>query len=159
RERAEQMVDKLLRWVAENPRRLVAVEREFSVRIGEVNLRCRVDRLEVDGDGRLVVVDLKTGRSAPANAESAEHPQMGAYQAAVAAGAFAEYGTEPGGAALVHLGTSGQQARVQEQPPVAEAGDPAWADALVRRTGAVMAAATFTAVRNHRCRVCPVRPA
>jgi len=22
-----------------------------------------------------------------------------------------------------------------------------------------MAAATFTAVRNHRCRVCPVRPA
>src|SRR5690606_37371566 len=81
RQRAEQMVEKLLRWVAENPRRLVAVEREFSVRVGQVVLRGRVDRLEVDDDGRLVVVDLKTGRSAPANAEIAEHPQLGAYQA------------------------------------------------------------------------------
>jgi superfamily I DNA/RNA helicase/RecB family exonuclease len=157
RARAESMVDKLVRWVAANPRRLAAVEREFAVRIGEVELRGRVDRLEIDEASRPVVVDLKTGKSAPAGAEIAEHAQLGAYQAAVAAGAFPELGTEPGGAALVQLGTSAKEAREQVQPALSEAGDPVWAEALVRRTGAVMAASTFAAIRNDRCRVCPVR--
>jgi RecB family exonuclease len=104
-----------------------------------------------------VVVDLKTGRTAPSEADIAEHAQLGAYQAAVAAGAFPEHGTEPGGAALVQLGTPTQQAREQVQPPLSETGDPGWAGALVRRTGEVMAASTFSAVRNDRCRRCPVR--
>ncbi len=34
RERAEAMVDKLLRWLAANPRRLLAIEQEFAVRLG-----------------------------------------------------------------------------------------------------------------------------
>src|SRR5690606_27627223 len=58
RERAEDMVDKLLRWVAANPRRLLEVEREFVVRLEgtpPVELRGRVDRLEQDESGRLVV--------------------------------------------------------------------------------------------------------
>jgi superfamily I DNA/RNA helicase/RecB family exonuclease len=160
RDRAEAMVDKLLRWIAANPRRLVAIEQDFAVQLEgprPVELRGRVDRLEMDEAGRLVVIDLKTGKSAPAGHEIPEHPQLGAYQAAVAAGAFAEHGTDPGGAALVQLGTSGKDARVQEQPPPAEAEDRGWAQALVRRTGAVMAASTFAAVRNDRCRMCPVR--
>jgi superfamily I DNA/RNA helicase/RecB family exonuclease len=157
RERAEAMVDKLVRWVAANPRRLLAIERDFVVELGEVQLRGRVDRLELDQDGRLVVVDLKTGRSAPTSGEITEHPQLGAYQAAVEAGAFAEHGTESGGAALVQLGTGTKDAKEQVQPPLSGAQRPGWAAALVRRTGQVMAAATFTAVRNEKCRVCPVR--
>jgi superfamily I DNA/RNA helicase/RecB family exonuclease len=160
RVRAEAMVDKLLRWVAANPRRLLAVEQEFVVRLDgppPVDLRGRVDRLERDEAGRLVVVDLKTGRSAPANQDLTTQPQLGAYQAAVAAGAFADEGTEPGGAALVQLGTSTRDAREQVQPPLSEADDPGWAGKLVRRTGEVMAGATFSAVRNDRCRTCPVR--
>lgn len=157
RERAESMVDKLVRWLANNPRRLIAIEREFMVRLGDAELRGRVDRLEVDEAGRLVVVDLKTGKSTPSAAEVAEHPQLGAYQAAIEAGAFAEYGTEPGGAALVQLGTAARDAREQAQPALSEATDPGWAKALVTQTGRIMAAATFTAVRNDRCRVCPVR--
>ncbi|HET8684284.1 MAG TPA: ATP-dependent DNA helicase, partial [Micromonosporaceae bacterium] len=94
RVRADQMLDKLIGWLAANPRRLVAIEREFLVRLGEgVELKGRVDRLEIDEDGRLVVVDLKTGRSKPTAAEVATHAQLGAYQAAVEAGAFAELGT------------------------------------------------------------------
>ena len=104
-----------------------------------------------------MVVDLKTGKSAPGAAEVAEHPQLGAYQAAIEAGAFAEHGTEPGGATLVQLGTGAKEAREQVQPALSEAADPDWAGALVRRTGRIMAAATFTAVGNERCRVCPVR--
>ncbi|MEU8016355.1 ATP-dependent DNA helicase [Micromonospora parva] len=162
RERAEAMVDKLLRWLATNPRRLLAIEHEFAVRLDDphrpVELTGRVDRLEVDEAGRLVVIDLKTGKStAVTGADLAEHPQLGAYQAAVEAGAFAEFGDESGGAALVQLGTSAKDAREQNQPAASEGPAAGWATALVRRTADTMAAATFAAVANSKCRVCPVR--
>ncbi|ABP56180.1 ATP-dependent helicase [Salinispora tropica] len=160
--RAEAMVDKLLRWLATNPRRLLAIEHEFAVRLDDsrhpVDLVGRVDRLEVDSDGRLVVVDLKTGKStAVTAADLTEHPQLGAYQAAVEAGAFAEFGTESGGASLVQLGTGAKEAREQAQPPAGEGPAAGWATALVRRTAETMAATTFAAVANSKCRVCPVR--
>lgn len=162
RERAEAMVDKLLRWLATNPRRLLAIEHEFAVRLDDpqrpVDLTGRVDRLEVDEAGRLVVIDLKTGKStAVTGSELAEHPQLGAYQAAVEAGAFTEFGDESGGAALVQLGTSAKDAREQNQPAAGEGPAAGWATALVRRTADTMAAATFAAVANSKCRVCPVR--
>ncbi|SIQ07877.1 Superfamily I DNA or RNA helicase [Micromonospora avicenniae] len=162
RSRAEAMVDKLLRWLAGNPRRLLAIEHEFAVRLDDphrpVDLVGRVDRLEVDADGRLVVVDLKTGKStAVTGSDLAEHPQLGAYQAAVEAGAFADFGDESGGAALVQLGTTAKDAKEQSQPPAAQGPEAGWATALVRRTADTMAAATFAAVANSKCRVCPVR--
>jgi superfamily I DNA/RNA helicase/RecB family exonuclease len=161
-ERAERMVDKLLRWLARNPRRLLAIEREFAVRLDDprrpVDLTGRVDRLELDEAGRLVVIDLKTGKSTSVTeAELAEHPQLGAYQAAVEAGAFGEFGEESGGAALVQLGLPGAEAREQSQAAVGDGGDPDWATAMVRRTADTMAASTFQAVVNSKCRVCPVR--
>ncbi|MEV0725552.1 ATP-dependent DNA helicase [Micromonospora purpureochromogenes] len=162
RSRAEAMVDKLLRWLAGNPRRLLAIEHEFAVRLDDptrpVELTGRVDRLEVDPDGRLVVIDLKTGKStAVTEREVAEHPQLGAYQAAVEAGAFAEFGEESGGAALVQLGTGAKDAKEQAQAAAGEGPEAGWATALVRRTADTMAAATFAAVANSKCRVCPVR--
>ncbi|WP_442930866.1 ATP-dependent helicase [Micromonospora sp. NBC_00421] len=162
RERAEAMVDKLLRWLAGNPRRLLAIEHEFAVRLDDparpVELTGRVDRLEVDADGRLVVIDLKTGKStAVTEREVAEHPQLGAYQAAVEAGGFAEFGDEAGGAALVQLGTGAKDAREQTQAAAGQGPEAGWATALVRRTADTMAAATFAAVANSKCRVCPVR--
>ncbi|MGN9766164.1 ATP-dependent helicase [Micromonospora sp. SD12] len=162
RSRAEAMVDKLLRWLAANPRRLLAIEHEFAVRLDDpqrpVELAGRVDRLEVDEDGRLVVIDLKTGKSTAVTAHDlAEHPQLGAYQAAVEAGAFADFGEESGGAALVQLGTGAKDAKEQSQPPAGEGPEAGWATALVRRTADTMAAATFAAVANSKCRVCPVR--
>ncbi|MEU8315590.1 PD-(D/E)XK nuclease family protein [Micromonospora sp. NPDC048887] len=162
RQRAEAMVDKLLRWLAGNPRRLLAIEHEFAVRLDDpsrpIELTGRVDRLEVDAEGRLVVIDLKTGKStAVTEREVAEHPQLGAYQAAVEAGGFAEFGEEPGGAALVQLGTGARDAKEQTQAAVGEGPEAGWATALVRRTADTMAASTFAAVVNSKCRVCPVR--
>ncbi|MET8833056.1 ATP-dependent DNA helicase [Micromonospora sp. NPDC004540] len=162
RARAEAMVDKLLRWLAGNPRRLLAIEHEFAVRLDDprrpVELTGRVDRLEIDAEGRLVVIDLKTGKStAVTEREVAEHPQLGAYQAAVEAGAFAEFGEESGGAALVQLGTGAKDAKEQSQAAAGEGPEAGWATALVRRTADTMAAATFAAVANSKCRVCPVR--
>jgi RecB family exonuclease len=164
-ERAQGMVDKLLRWLAANPRRLLAIEHEFTVRLEDekrpIQLTGRVDRLEVDENGRLVVIDLKTGKTTTVSAaDLEEHAQLAGYQAAVEAGAFAEHGyghgAESGGAALVQLGP-GKDAREQMQLPLADATDPQWAYAMVRRTAETMAAATFSAVANSRCRVCPVR--
>ncbi|HEY3010014.1 MAG TPA: ATP-dependent DNA helicase [Micromonosporaceae bacterium] len=161
-ERAERMVDKLLRWLARNPRRLLAIEREFAVRLEDplrpVDLTGRVDRLEVDEAGRLVVIDLKTGKSTSVTeSELAEHPQLGAYQAAIEAGAFADLGAESGGAALVQLGLPTAEAREQVQAALGDGDDPGWAAAMVRRTADTMAASTFQAVVNNKCRVCPVR--
>ncbi len=159
RQRAEAMLDRLVAWLAANPRRLIAIEREFLVRLGDdVQLKGRIDRLELDESGRLVVVDLKTGRTAPTEAELAEHPQLAAYQAAIEAGAFDE-STEAGGAALVHLGGDRISAREQSQAALSETEDPGWARDMIRRTAQAMAASTFQAVVNNRCRICPVRTA
>jgi RecB family exonuclease len=165
RQRSEAMVDKLLRWLAANPRRLVAIEREFVARLDpefagepDVELRGRVDRLEADADGSLVVIDLKTGKSPPSAAETEEHAQLGAYQAAVEAGGFPE-GVVSGGAEIVSLGGDSASAAVRPQPSLAESGDPAWARAMVRRAAGAMADNTFTAVVNKSCNQCPVRTA
>ncbi len=101
---AERMVRKFLDWHAANPRDLVAVEESLKVRIGQVEITGRVDRLESDDQGRAVVVDLKTGGSAPREDELDRHPQLGVYQLAVLLGAFEQFGlSEPGGAELVQV--------------------------------------------------------
>ncbi len=160
RERAELMIGKLTRWLAENPRRLVDIEREFSVRLEgrpPIELTGRVDRLEVDESGHLVVIDLKTGKSTTATAsELPEHPQLGAYQVAVEEGAFAE-GDTSGGAALVQLGTTHKEAKEQAQEALRQAEDPRWAHEMVHRTADTMAASTFVAKANDSCRMCPVK--
>jgi superfamily I DNA/RNA helicase/RecB family exonuclease len=158
RARAENMIDKLVGWLAANPRRLAAIEAAFMVNLDQVTqIKGRVDRLEVDEQGRLVVIDLKTGKTTSVTeADLPEQPQLGAYQAAIEAGAFPQWGDESGGAALVQLG-SHTNVKEQPQPPLSESSDPGWAAALVKRTAATMAAATFQAVVNSKCRTCPVR--
>ena len=165
RTRADGMVDKLVGWLTRNPRRLLAIEREF-VRLldapveggNPVELRGRVDRLEQDADGRLVVIDLKTGASVPSMEETAVHPQLAAYQLAVQAGAFVE-GNEPGGAEIVALGNGGRSASVRAQPALADSDDPGWAAAMVDQAATAMAASTFHAVVNKSCTYCPARTA
>ena len=70
--------------------------------LGRALVSGRVDRLE-RADGRLRVIDYKTGSSKPKSEELGQHPQLGVYQFAVQAGAFGE-GEESAGAALVQIG-------------------------------------------------------
>jgi RecB family exonuclease len=162
-DRAEKMVDKLLGWLAGNTREQVAIEREFDQqlpRTGEalVRLRGRVDRLERDEQGRLVVVDLKTGAGAPSAEDAAEHPQLAAYQVAVESGAFPE-GHVSGGAEIVAVGTSHAKAAVRVQAPLSEVDNPGWAAELVDQAAEAMAASTFRAVINDSCPYCAVSTA
>jgi superfamily I DNA/RNA helicase/RecB family exonuclease len=157
---AERMVRKFLSWHAENPRELVAVEQQLKVRIGPVEITGRVDRLESDDQGRAVIVDLKTGGSAPREDELDRHPQLGVYQLAVLLGAFERLGlAEPGGAELVQVGKASgvtMRAKVQRQGALAEDDEPGWAKDLVETVAAGMAGPLFEAKVNPGCRTCPV---
>nr|WP_231979834.1 PD-(D/E)XK nuclease family protein [Tessaracoccus coleopterorum] len=80
---------------------VVAVEREFTVPLRiedrEVVLVGTVDRLERDGDGRLRVVDLKTGRRILREPDVVDNAQLGIYQLAASLGAFEEVAPGRGG--------------------------------------------------------------
>ncbi len=156
---AEKMVRKFLDWHASNPRELIAVEQALKVRIGQIEITGRVDRLEEDDKGRAVVVDLKTGGSAPREDELDRHPQLGVYQLAVLLGAFERFGlAEPGGAELVQVGKASLTARakIQRQHALADDPDPSWAKDLVETVAAGMAGPVFEARVNPGCRTCPV---
>jgi len=156
---AERMVRRFLDWHAANPRELIAVEQALKVRIGQVEITGRVDRLESDEQGRAVVVDLKTGASAPREDELDRHPQLGVYQLAVLLGAFEQFSlSEPGGAELVQVGKAGLTARakVQRQDALADDPEPGWAKDLVETVAAGMAGPLFQARVNPGCRTCPV---
>ena len=78
------------------------------------------DRLELDADGKVWVVDLKTGKYHPTDKSVADNSQLGLYQLAVQSGAVDdEVGrpAESGGAELVHLRIGGELPKVQAQPP------------------------------------------
>ena len=188
-QRAEGMVRKLAQYVLvmrSEGRSLLGVEQDFEVKLADVVpagaaddgdgwparaavLRGQVDRLEIDGEGRLVIVDLKTGKRQPGKAELERHPQLGAYQAAVLAGGFAgpDDGPPPlpGGAVLAQLGTTTKSPGVQHQPPLDP--DANWALDLVNDSARVMSGSTFEARHDpakgghggHGCRlpeVCPL---
>ncbi|MGO9504165.1 MAG: ATP-dependent helicase [Streptosporangiaceae bacterium] len=159
REQAEKMVARFMDWHRRNPREVLAIEKSLRVRVGDVLITGQVDRLERDGDGAAIVVDLKTGTSRPSDADLDRNPQLGVYQLAVLLGAFEQLGvTEPGGAELVQVGKAGltAQVRVQRQRALSQDPEPGWAGELVETVAARMAGPVFHATVNPGCRVCPV---
>jgi RecB family exonuclease len=126
-----------------------------------LRLRGRVDRLEVDGAGRPVVIDVKTGKTAVSSRAAAEHPQLAVYQLAAALGAFGkllEPGAKPGGARLVYLADqkAGGQAKEPAQPPLDDAELAAW-QGVLRQCAEETSDAQFIARVGPDCDRCPVR--
>ena len=132
-------------------------------------LRGQVDRLEIDAEGRLVVVDLKTGKRQPGKADLERHPQLGAYQAAVLAGGFAAFRRRAAAAAgRGRPGPAGHQDQkpgIQAQAPLEPQDN--WALEMVGDAARVMSGSTFQARHDpskgghggHGCRlpeVCPL---
>ncbi|MHA6620038.1 ATP-dependent helicase [Pseudonocardia sp. DLS-67] len=126
-----------------------------------LRVRGRVDRLEVDAEGRPVVVDVKTGKTAVSARAAAEHPQLAVYQLAAALGAFGELlepGAKPGGARLVYVADqkAGGQAKEPAQPPLDEEGLAGW-ERVVRQCAEDTSDAHFIARVGPDCDRCPVR--
>ncbi|MBA2444350.1 MAG: ATP-dependent helicase [Nocardioidaceae bacterium] len=124
---AEEAIRRFARWHNSRPHRtLVGSEIPFEVETqlddGErVVLRGRVDRLEKDAGGRVVVVDFKTSKNPPTGPQVAADVQLGLYQLVVETDGFADElgdGARSGGAELVQLRTDATGLpKVQHQPP------------------------------------------
>jgi RecB family exonuclease len=122
-----------------------------------VRLRGRVDRMERDGAGRLVIVDVKTGKTPVSKDDAQRHAQLAAYQLAVAEGLVAQ-GDEPGGARLVYLGKAGSAgATEREQDPLTPEARDQWRN-VVRKAADATAGPQFVARINDGCTHCPLRP-
>ena len=153
--------------------RLVDVERaveldlppEDGVEVGDagpwLRLKGRVDRLEADAQGRPVVVDVKTGKTAVSARAAAEHPQLAVYQLAAALGAFRDVvaaGAEPGGARLVYVADrkAGGEAKEPVQPPLGPDDVTHWR-LVLRDTAEQSSGSVFAARIGPDCDRCPVR--
>ena len=168
-DRIEVALTRFLAWHASDARTLVGTEARFETVVpldsGErVALFGYADRLEVDADGQVVVVDLKTARNAPTGPAVARHVQLGLYQYAVDHGAVdmlvPEGVARSGGAELVQLGLpDGDDAVVQRQPRFDDDGPErvALRQQLVRAS-ALVRDENFPAVAGDHCRDCEFRP-
>ncbi|MCS5730328.1 PD-(D/E)XK nuclease family protein [Herbiconiux moechotypicola] len=161
-----------LREFRAGERELAGAEATFALRQGRALVSGSIDRVERLPDGRLVVIDLKTGRTPPRRADLPGHAQLASYQLALHvasiddlplddAGPLDDPGApavDLGGAALLYVSKGGRGSRftVLDQEPLDEE-----ALALIRsRIDAVadgMSGARFRAVaepeeRDHQNR-------
>ena len=108
REKAEahDALTRFATWHSRNRRQVIGAEVDFTVELEldgqRAVLRGSMDRVELDADGRVHVVDFKTSKKAPSAADVGQHAQLAVYQLAVRHGAVAGH-DQPGGSELVQL--------------------------------------------------------
>lgn len=121
-----------------------------------VRVRGRIDRLERDNADRLVIVDVKTGKSPATKDDAQRHAQLAMYQLAVAEGVLPD-GAEPGGGLLVYPAKT-TAGGVTERTQDALTADTArqWRDTVVAAAAATQGP-QFVARANDGCGHCPVR--
>lgn len=190
RAEAEEALERLAAWTeARSSRRVLGAEVPFEVPFHpatgiELRLTGSVDRLDQMSDGRLVIVDFKTGRSVPSAVEAAGLDQLGVYQLAAQLGAFDELtrgSRRLAGAELIYLRRNDGDApypKVMRQPSlsdhpyleqpkalpmlddegrraVGEQHDhPSWVHQRLAAAGRVLAEGRFGATAGDSCRYC-----
>jgi superfamily I DNA/RNA helicase/RecB family exonuclease len=172
RAEAEAALSRFVAWHRATGRRLVASEHRFSVTLTiaghPIVLRGAMDRVEVDSDGLVVVVDLKTGKTSLTRDQVAEHAQLGVYQVAVAHGAVDEIvdgHARPGGAELVFLrkdagrsaGSGGPRVAAQDAWRSGTAEEPSVPEQQIARAAEAIRGERFHASANAFCSMCEFR--
>jgi superfamily I DNA/RNA helicase/RecB family exonuclease len=154
---ARKALERFLAWHALNDRECADAEVNFEVAVGDdVVVRGRADRIELDANGALVVVDLKTSRNPPSDERVKADAQLGVYQLVTRHGAFKEWSTTPGGAELIQLRKSVRgSVKVQRQGPLADGDE--WVDDLVEGIAGGIRTETFPARANEGCGYCRFR--
>ncbi|MEH0146458.1 ATP-dependent DNA helicase [Corynebacterium sp. Q4381] len=163
----ERMLSKIDGWldVSQANRNALAVEAEVDVRVGpELRIRGRSDRLEVDGEGRVRIVDLKSGTSAPTKEQAQENAQLMAYQLAVRNGVLDGEsvvsgdgdGLEIDSAVLLYPASTTKTAKVLEQSAKTDEELDAFANLIQPLPGA-MTGPALTAQTGPHCEYCKVR--
>jgi len=146
------MLEKFVEYHKETKREVKGAELRFDVKLGRARIIGTVDRLEVEADGSLFIIDFKTGNTAISKEDAKKNLQLASYQLGVAEGGFTD-GTKSAGAELVYLGTGSAGASIRQQYAI----DIEETKATIETIGEGMGAATFFATVNKRCKGCPVR--
>ncbi len=121
-----------------------------------VKVRGRADRLERDPEGRLVIVDVKTGKSAVSKDDAERHAQLAFYQLAIAQGLLAD-GDQPGGGRLVYVAKQTASGTTERgQSALTEESQAEWRE-TVRQAAAATAGPHFPARVNTGCGNCPIK--
>jgi RecB family exonuclease len=159
------MLETFTQWRAQSRREFTEVGTEIDVdgivdmgdgELPAVRIRGRVDRLERDSAGRLVAVDIKTGKSPVTKDDAQQHAQLAMYQLAIAEGLLPQ-GDTPGGGRLVYLGKTGSAgATEREQDGLTPDARAEWRE-RVRQAAAATQGPEFLARINDGCSHCPVR--
>ncbi len=178
--RVRAALGRFLQWHYGNPRTLLGVEQRFSttVEVGDddggqvwVQLNGYADRIELEADGQVVIVDLKTGRNAPTGPQVQKNRQLALYQFAVDSGALDELVAGParsGGAELVQLGHLDESVGVVVQPQAVADPDGEHRAALraeLALASSLVRSESFPAVAGDHCKhcdfvpICPIRSA
>jgi RecB family exonuclease len=123
----------------------------FKLEVDRAEMNGKIDRVERAADGRVMIVDLKTGNHLT-QARTDTAAQLGAYQLAYREGKLDEVLDElgehsPGGAKLLYVksGVGGKKYREGVQAPLDEEGLEAFRE-RIRQVAIGMAAASFEGV-------------
>ncbi|OMC12457.1 ATP-dependent DNA helicase [Mycolicibacter heraklionensis] len=162
-DRHRAIIETFLAWRAQTRGELTEVGTEVAfdglLEAGDtgVRLRGRIDRVERDAAGRLVVVDVKTAKSPASKDDAQQHAQLAVYQLAVEAGLIGN-DEQPGGGRLVYPAKPGSAgAAEREQDPLTPETSGQWRERIAQAAAAT-AGPQFTARINDGCRHCPVQP-
>lgn len=124
--KAKRMISNMVQYLRKfeaDGAKVIGREVSFEFQMGQAQIRGQVDRLELYPDGRVMIVDLKTGNKTFTAEEAREHAQLGLYQLAYENGAFNEQVDLPaeaklGGAKLLLV--SGDKPKEREQVSILE---------------------------------------
>jgi superfamily I DNA/RNA helicase/RecB family exonuclease len=124
--KAKRMISNMVQYLRKfeaDGAKVIGREVSFEFQMGQAQIRGQVDRLELYPDGRVMIVDLKTGNKTFTAEEAREHAQLGLYQLAYENGAFNEQVDLPaeaklGGAKLLLV--SGDKPTEREQVSILE---------------------------------------
>ncbi|MFW0784194.1 ATP-dependent DNA helicase [Gordonia sp. CPCC 206044] len=124
-----------------------------------VRLRGRIDRLERDGQGRPVVVDVKTAKTAITKSDAQDHAQLATYQLALALGGVdGSQRSEPGGGRLVYVSAPNKNTGATERAQDALTPDlvDEWIS-VVRTAARASVGPGFAATHNPGCAHCALK--
>ena len=124
--KAKRMISNMVQYLRKfeaDGAKVIGREVSFEFQLGQAQIRGQVDRLELYPDGRVMIVDLKTGNKTFTAEEAREHAQLGLYQLAFESGAFNDQVVLPadaklGGAKLLLV--SGDKPTEREQVSILE---------------------------------------
>jgi superfamily I DNA/RNA helicase/RecB family exonuclease len=165
RRAARRALERFLVWHGQHRegRKFVAAEREFdtTLQVGGVDVRLHgyIDRIEVDAEGQVFLVDFKTGKKAKTPREAEQSAQLAVYQ--LAAENTEDIG-ETAGAELVYPRDEKESPAptVVQQPALREQQDPAWAPKLLAEVAGTVLAERFHASGDPTvCQHCSLRRA